>query len=198
MRIGIDIDNCISNFDDTLLEEYLKHDKELRNTGIINENPEYLRNGMFDWTEEEEKSFYNENIEDFAKKLEPIEDSIYYIKKLKEDRHEIYIITGRNNGEYKNPNELTIQWLDKYNIVYDKLIFTNSYDKHAKTEACLENNIDLMIEDSTRISLDLINNGIKVYTMNTRYNQKEQTLDRVSKWEEIYERIVKFNKKENG
>ena len=43
MKIGIDIDNCISNFDDVLLKEYLKHDKELRNTGIINENPEYLR-----------------------------------------------------------------------------------------------------------------------------------------------------------
>ena len=35
MKIGIDIDNCISDFDDTLLKEYLKHDKELRNTGII-------------------------------------------------------------------------------------------------------------------------------------------------------------------
>lgn len=194
MKVGIDIDNCISNFDDTLLKEYLKHDKELRNTGIINENPEYLRKGMFDWTEEEEKSFYNANIENFARKLKPIEDSSYYIKKLKEDEHEIYIITGRNNGEYTNPNELTKEWLNKYDIVYDKLIFTNAYDKHAKTEVCLENNIDLMIEDSTRISLDLINNGIKVYTMNTRYNQKEQTLDRVSKWKEIYERISKLNK----
>ena len=194
MRIGIDIDNCISNFDDTLLKEYLKHDKELRNTGIINKNPEYLRKGMFDWTEEEESSFYHANIEDFAIKLRPIEDSVYYIRKLKEDGHEIYIITGRNNGEYINPKELTTQWLDKYNIVYDKLIFTNAYDKHAKT-VCLENNIDLMIEDSTRISLDLINNGIKVYTMNTRYNQKEQTLDRVSKWKEIYEKISKLNKK---
>ena len=195
MRIGIDIDNCISNFDDTLLKEYLKHDKELRNTGIINKNPEYLRKGMFDWTEEEESSFYHANIEDFAIKLRPIEDSVYYIRKLKEDGHEIYIITGRNNGEYINPKELTTQWLDKYNIVYDKLIFTNAYDKHAKTEVCLENNIDLMIEDSTRISLDLINNGIKVYTMNTRYNQKEQTLDRVSKCKEIYEKISKLNKK---
>ncbi len=36
--IGIDIDNCISNFDDVLLEEYIKHDKELRNTGIVDEN----------------------------------------------------------------------------------------------------------------------------------------------------------------
>lgn len=195
MKIGIDIDNVISNFNDELLKEYLKHDKELRNTGIINKNPEYLRKGMFDWTEEEESSFYHANIEDFAIKLRPIEDSVYYIRKLKEDGHEIYIITGRNNGEYINPKELTTQWLDKYNIVYDKLIFTNAYDKHAKTEVCLENNIDLMIEDSTRISLDLINNGIKVYTMNTRYNQKEQTLDRVSKWKEIYEKISKLNKK---
>lgn len=69
MRIGIDIDNCISNFDDTLLKEYLKHDKELRNTGIINESPEYLRKGMFDWTEEEEKSFYNANREMIGKKF---------------------------------------------------------------------------------------------------------------------------------
>lgn len=53
MRIGLDIDNVISNFDDILLKEYLKHDKELRNTGIINENAKYIREGMFDWSKEE-------------------------------------------------------------------------------------------------------------------------------------------------
>lgn len=193
MKIGIDIDNCISNFDDTLLKEYLKHDKELRNTGIINENPEYLRRGMFDWTEEEEKNFYDANIEKFAKSLKPLENSPHYIKKLKEDGHEIYIITGRNNGEYISPYELTEEWLKQYDIIYDKLVLTDAYDKHAKTVVCLENNIDLMIEDSTRTSLDLKNNGIKVFTMNTRYNQKEQTLDRVSNWKEIYEKISKLN-----
>ena len=197
MNIGIDIDNCISNFDDTLLKEYLKHDKKLRNRGIINENAENLRKGMFDWTEEEEKNFYESNIENFAKKLKPIEDSSYYINKLKEDGHKIYIITGRDNGEYTNPHKLTKKWLNQYKIVYDKLIFTNAYDNHAKTAVCLENNIDLMIEDSARTSLDLINNGIKVYTMNTRYNQKEQTLNRVSTWKEIYGKISKLNKKED-
>lgn len=198
MRIGIDIDNCISNFNDTLLKEYLKHDKELRNTGIINENPEYIRKGMFDWSEKEEDSFYHENIENFARKLKPIEDAPYYIKKLREDGHSIYIITGRDNGEYTNPYELTKEWLNKYKIIYDELILTDAYDNHAKTEVCLEKDIDLMIEDSIRICLDLISNGIKVYTMNTRYNQKEQSLDRVSKWKEIYERISKLNKKEDS
>lgn len=37
MNIGIDIDNVIANFDDTLLKEYLEHDKTLRNKGVINE-----------------------------------------------------------------------------------------------------------------------------------------------------------------
>ena len=49
MRIGIDIDNVISNMNDCLLEEYLKYDKTLRNTGIVNKNAR-IRHGMFDWT----------------------------------------------------------------------------------------------------------------------------------------------------
>ena len=67
MKIGIDIDNVISNFNEELIKEYLMHDKELRNTGIINENAKYIRNGMFDWTDDEEKTFYKENIERIAK-----------------------------------------------------------------------------------------------------------------------------------
>ena len=54
MKIGIDIDNVISSFDNELLKEYLKYDKNLRNTVIINENADYIRRGMFDWSEEEE------------------------------------------------------------------------------------------------------------------------------------------------
>lgn len=63
MRIGIDIDNVISNFNETLLNEYLLHDKRLRNSGIINKNAEYIRKGMFDWSLEEEEKFYKNNIE---------------------------------------------------------------------------------------------------------------------------------------
>ena len=84
MKIGIDIDNVISKFNEKLLEEYLIHDKALRNTGIINENL-YIRKGMFDWSKEEEETFYYNNIEKIAKKLEMIEDASKYIKKLKEE-----------------------------------------------------------------------------------------------------------------
>lgn len=197
MKIGIDIDNVISNFNDVFLEEYMKHDSGLRGSGIINENAEYFRRGMFDWSKEEEEAFYFENVEDFAKKLKPIKEAPFYIKKLHEDGHEIYIITGRDNGEYKEPEKMTIEWLKKYDIVYDTLILTDAYERHEKANACLENDIDIMIDDSIPNCQEMSSKGIKVFLMDTRYNRNEASFERVSNWKEIYTKISKMNKQKD-
>ena len=197
MKIGIDIDNVISNFNDELLKEYLKHDKELRNTGIINEDV-FIRYGMFDWTEKEESEFYKNNIERIAKKLQPLNRATETIKKLKEDGNEIIIISGRNNREYNNPYKLTEEWLAKYNIVYDKLILTNAYNKEEKANVCKENNIDIMIEDSTQTAINIEKVGTKVLFMNTRYNKNNENFEKVSNWKEIYSKISKLYKKDKN
>ena len=193
MKIGIDIDNVISNFNEELIKEYLMHDKELRNTGIINENAKYIRNGMFDWTDDEEKTFYKENIERIAKNLKVIKGAKEYIEKLHEDEHLIYIITGRDNGEYSEPYKMTKQWLDANNIYYDNLILTDAYDKHAKTKKCLEHNIDIMIDDSVGICSDCIENGITTILMDTPYS-KYSNIQRVKNWREFYEYIKNYKK----
>ena len=197
MKIGIDIDNVISNFNDELLKEYLKHDKELRNTGIINEDV-FIRYGMFDWTEKEETEFYKNNIERIAIKLKPIHRATETIKKLKEDGNEIIIISGRNNREYNNPYKLTEEWLAKYNIVYDKLILTNAYNKEEKANVCKENNIDIMIEDSTQTAVNIEKIGTNVLFMNTRYNKNNENFEKVSNWKEIYSKISKLYKKDKN
>ena len=194
MKIGIDIDNVISNFNDALLNEYLLHDKELRNSGIVSKNAEYIREGMFDWNEDEEISFYKNNIERIAKKLEVIAGAKEYIYKLHEDGHFIYIITGRDNGEYTEPYNMTKEWLDNNNIYYYDLILTDAYDKHAKTEKCLEYNIDIMIDDSIRICSDCIKNGITTILMDTLYN-RYSNIQRVKSWKEFYGYVS--NKKED-
>ena len=191
MKIGIDIDNVISNFNDTLLTEYLLHDKELRNSGIINKNADYIRKGMFDWNDDEETNFYKNNIERIAKKLGVIEGAKEYIDKLHDDDHIICIITGRNNGEYKDPYNMTKKWLEDNNIYYDNLILTDAYDKHAKTKECLEHNIDIMIDDSVRICSDCIENGITTILMDTPYN-KYSNMQRVKSWKEFYEYISNY------
>lgn len=194
MRIGIDIDNVISNFDEMLLETYLIHDKELRNTGIINPNAKYIRTGMFDWSNEEEFSFYKDNIECIAKKLKVKEKAKEYIDRLHNDGHLIYIITGRDNGEYSEPYNMTKKWLDENNIYYDNLILTDAYDMHAKSLECLKNDIDIMIDDSVRICSDLITSGITTILMDTPYNRKIN-IKRVKNWEEFYEFVSSY--KEN-
>ena len=196
-KIGIDIDNVLSNFDEILLEEFLKHDKELRNTGIVN-NDIYITKGMFDWSKEEQDEFYYNNIERIAKSLEVLKDAPEYIRKLKEEGNEIYIISGRDNGEYSDPYKMTIDWLNKYNIVYDKLILTDAYNSLEKAKICLENDIDIMIDDSTRILLEVYNSGITALLMDTPYNRKINNLQRVHSWKEIYEYITYLkNKKVN-
>ena len=194
MKIGIDIDNVISNFNDTLLTEYLLHDKELRNSGIINKNADYIRKGMFDWNEDEETNFYKNNIERIAKKLGVIEGAKEYIDKLHDDGHIICIITGRDNGEYTEPYNMTKKWLEDNNIYYDNLILTDAYDKSAKTKQCLEHNIDIMIDDSVRICSDCIENGITTILMDTPYN-KYSNIQRVKSWKEFY-RYVSNHKKD--
>lgn len=193
MRIGIDIDNVISNFNDTLLTEYLLHDKELRNSGIINKNADYIRKGMFDWNENEETNFYKNNIERIAKKLGVIEGAKEYIDKLHDDGHIICIITGRDNGEYTEPYNMTKKWLEDNNIYYDDLILTDAYDKHAKTKQCLEHNIDIMIDDSVSICSDCVENGITTILMDTPYN-RYSNIQRVKSWKEFYRYVLNYKK----
>ena len=151
---------------------------------------------MFDWTDDELWPFYLENIERIAQKLDVIEGAKKYIEKLKEDGHTIVIITGRDNGEYTNPYDMTKKWLKEKGVEYDKLILTDAYknNKHAKTEKCFENNIDIMIDDSIRNCRDCIENNITTLLMDTPYNRAEKDITRVHNWKEIYEFITNYKK----
>lgn len=119
-----------------------------------------------------------------------------YIDKIKLDANLIYIITGRDNGEYSDPINMTKDWLNKFNIYYDELIFTNAYDKESKANICVKNQIDIMIDDSISMCTNCINRGIKTFIMDTQYNKKAN-IPRVHDWKEIYE-VIKNEKESNS
>lgn len=194
MNIGIDIDNVLSNFDDELLKEFLEYDKKLRNSGIIDEKADNITKGMFDWSQEEIDDFYSNNIERIAVNLKCIEGAKECVKKLKDNGYKIFIISGRNNGEYSNPYKMTSEWLEKHGIEYDKLILTNAYEYKEKADICLEYNISIMIDDSVKILQEVNNIGVKTLLMDTSYNRKNNSLTRVHNWKEIYEYIINNEK----
>ena len=56
MRIGLDIDNVVTNFDKKILEEFYKEYKKKRNKGIVNPEGNWIKN-MFDWSNYEIENF---------------------------------------------------------------------------------------------------------------------------------------------
>ena len=81
MRIGVDIDNVISTFNEELLEEFLKRNKELGYSDEINENADYITRGMFNWKDGEVEAFYRDNIERIVNKLNVKNGAKEYIDK---------------------------------------------------------------------------------------------------------------------
>ncbi len=191
MRIGVDIDNVLSNFNEVLLNDYIEHDKTLRNKGIVNKEV-YIRK-MFDWEEEYEKEYYKNNIERLAKSFSPIKDASKYIRQLRKEGNIIYIISGRDNGEYSDPYNMTINWLKKYDIEYDELILTNAYNHQEKADICIKNNIKIMIDDSINVCRKCTDNNIKALIFNTEYNKNEKRFERVNSWKEIYKYINNYH-----
>ena len=188
MRSGIDIDNVISNFDTVLFDEFLRHDKDLRNTGVVNPN-NYMTKGMFDWTKAELDCFYRANIEKFAKNLDVIDGAKEVIEKLKQEGNIIFIITSRDNGDYNYPYEMTYEWLNKKGIVFDELILVHTPIE--KVKVAQDKHIDIMIDDSITVCEGIIKVGIPAILMDTPYNRNINIL-RANSWREIYEYIKKL------
>ena len=187
MRIGLDIDNVILNTDEVLLEEFLKEDKNKRNRGIIDKNAPYIMMGMFDWTKDEINKFLNNNMEDFAKNLIPLENAKKYMDMLLDEGHELYLVSNRAYPQYKNPLEITKNNLEKNNINYTKLILTETNDK---LEEVLKEKIDIFIDDRFSNLKILMNYDIPCILFKTKYeNRIFKEIDTVNNWHELYQKI---------
>ena len=81
---------------------------------------------------------------------------------------------------------MTINWLKKYNISYDKLILTNTYKYQEKADTCKELGIDIMIDDSINVCKKCSDNNIECILFETPYNKKEKRFNRIDGWEKIY------------
>lgn len=186
MRIGLDIDNVITSFDEGILEEYYIEDKNKRNKGIVNPNGRWIKH-QFDWTIEETEEFFNNNMERIAKKLKPRKDAKKYMDKLLSEGHELYLISNRVYPHYKDAYNTTKKWLEDNNINYTKLILSESNNK---SKECIEHNIDIMFDDGVSNCNYLIDAGVKCYLMATKYNINYRgDLLFVNDWKELYEVI---------
>ena len=172
MNIGIDIDGVLTNYEREALDYATKMCVEEKWPINIKLN-EYNEQKAFDWNEEQAMKFWNKYLIKYFSETPVRTFAPEVIEKLRQEGDKIFIITARDN--YGVPSEacgkeqeITKKWLDSNNIKYEKLIFSKDEDK---LKQCIQNNVDIMIEDSPK-NIEKISKQIKVIKFDCQYNKR--------------------------
>ena len=184
MRIGIDIDDTITNS----IQEVRKFIKKYghlycKNNELSSMEEELLRGKhMSDIV----IKFFSAHSLEISENLEVKEGAREVIEKLHEEGNEIIVITARSDNYYKNAYEFCYNYLKRNGIYFDKLITAQTY----KHKLCQNEKIDLMIDDAIDTCEDVVKLGMKGLVFNSEVNKnKETTCDRVNSWKEVYDYI---------
>ena len=190
MRIGIDLDDTITKTDEILFKYAKIYNEEEKILFNINRE-EWNLTKAFGWNEENIKGFFSKYLKSIYEKAEIKENAKERINKLKDDGNEIIIITARDTKSLKEVHEVCKDWLINNKINVDKIVV----DGEDKAQKCLENKIDIFIDDNICNCENVYNNlKIPVLLMNSRYNKDYQNpkIKRVYNWNEIYNEICKY------
>lgn len=193
MRIGIDIDDTICKTYPVFLDYF----NQRNGTSLkFSDFKEFLPQN---WIKGFEKSFVLDELTEFFKEkisfFETIEHCVEIISKLKEEGHELLIITSR----WKDYEQESLDWLDKHfglNI-FEEVLFTFMFEKDCKSIPCNQFNVDLMIEDCPYHAKS-IKEKAKANVLMPRqpYNEIVENCDRIQHcdcWNEIYLKIQEKN-----
>ena len=194
MRIGIDIDNTITNTREVIMAYVCKFDQENGFKTEVDLSHYSLEKSLM-WDELLIKRFLNTYLTDIYTYVIPKPHALEVIDELHRN-HSIILITSRNQRD-ESITEATLKWLSKYNLEYDKLVMNKTDNMHhfSKLADCLENQIDIMIEDHHDLSLEL-SEHMPVLMFDHPYNAhlNVKNIIRVKSWLEVKTIIKTYQK----
>lgn len=188
MRIGVDIDGVLNDIGQWHYSCGFKFCIENNITRGFNPN-KYLIEEQFFLTDKENNKFWKEYIFDLMVSIPTRPYAAKIVNSLRDMGHEIIILSARDNryltNQYANTMNFYVeQWLSKNNIEYDEIIAGPGNKK----DKCLNNKIDIMIEDKANNVLE-ISDHIPVLCFDAPYNIgiEKNNIQRVYSWYQIYD-----------
>ncbi len=192
MRIGIDVDNIITDtvpvvkrYCQKYNDEVIKRKSPMKENGFASYN-------LYDWTKEENDEFCIKYLQEIVLQAKVKENAKEVIAKLKEEGHYIYIITARTEPYFKKPYEITEKFLRENGIKYDELV-VGTMDKK---QVCIDNKIEIMLDDEPQYIMP-ISSFIPVITFDVIYNKECEgnNIIKVKTWHEVYDTIKQIERK---
>lgn len=199
-NIAFDVDGVMTNLAKFQLDTGRKYFGE----DSVKDPTKYDVKDIFDVSKEEREKYWLKYIWQYCITEEMRKNLSELSKKLKEDGHKIYIITGRvhtteDGIRGKLFRKMLLSWLKKNDFEYDEIIYVNENNSaEEKLNACKENNIDLMIEDKTE-NIEVIKDVSSVICVNAEYNENADFGDivRIDNFDNGYEVINSVLEKDN-
>lgn len=186
MRIGIDIDDTLTDIKEELEAAALQYAQKLGKAMKEVDCTEDKENNGSSWqqrynfTYEELKYFLKDIQEGITKKAKPREGVVETIKKLRKEGNQIYIVTARDSEFHDDPYQLSKDWLEKNEVEYDKLIV----NAREKAGVCKQEEIELFIDDQLENCMKVAREGIKVIRI-TKEKEQYGTIMNKTNWREI-------------
>lgn len=194
MRIGIDIDNTLTDVQKELSIALYEYAKSLGKE--VGDSPAYIEDVKDDGRIYQEK--YNLSYEELMYFMNVIQEKIMnnatprfgvheVINTLKSQNDKIYIITARDSEFHSDPYLLSKNWLESNNIKYDKLIV----NARNKVPICVKEKIDVFIDDKLSNCINISRVGVKAVRIgNTRGTH--EGVETFTRWLDIYDYISKL------
>lgn len=193
MKIGIDIDGVLTDIEQWQLDYASKFYCEKYQKEIVNFKG-YETNQIFNVESKIDDEFWKEYFKEYSISVEARKFANEVIDKLKQEGHQIYIITARGSFlshsttvmSIDENRKIVLDWLKNNKINYDRIIFS----PEDKVNICKDNNIDLMIEDKPD-NINKISEIIPVICFHASYNEKCNKINviRCYSWYDIYNKI---------
>lgn len=191
MKIGIDLDDTITDFSAILIPYGQYYDYTMLNHKGLKNPYKYNTIDIFNWTTEEDENFWRKYLGEMDQVVPAKFCAGEVIKKLKDDGNEIIIITSRDVTQFDNPYEATQNLLKRLNIYYDDIIVAAKN----KGQVCHDLNIDLLVDDVLDHCKEAINYHSKALLFDTITNRydNDDNITRAFSWWEIYFIIKALN-----
>ena len=194
MRIGLDIDDTISNTNFILMKYAYKYNLEHGNKKLLKYNTNNFSE-VFGWNDDEVYSFFRTYYLTALEEIKPKYGVKEVLDKLQKNGHKIIFITVRNDRECAGENEarrITLEWFKKYGIPFDEL----HVDIKDKKDFCSKNNIDVFMDDSVRTVSSVSELGIKTFIAMNSFNLDFEN-DKIVKIYDMDQFLQEINKLEN-
>lgn len=182
--IGIDIDGVLGD-SDKIFRKYIKKyfGISLKRSDV----KDFFYESVLGIPEKEMQKFW-ERITSERRWLEiPVLPGVNTALKYLREKYQIIIVTARPSDVH----QLTLEWLKKNEIPYDRLYFIEERKGENKLQKIISNSISLkcFVEDRIDFALDFIKAGIKVILFDYPWNRvekdiKSDLLIRVKGWQE--------------